>query len=99
MSGYEPRWDIDRPYGEDGETLAANVLGLPAEHLEVKRKRYEDGLFYVELEHDPGGTDDYRPSGLETTKAEYYAYVIGSTGVVVLIPVPLLKEVVERALR
>ena len=74
--GYEPRWDIDLEYGAEGEVLVRNLLGFSDVEVEVKRKRYADDLFYVETHYDPGGRGNYKPSGINTTQAEYWAYVI-----------------------
>jgi hypothetical protein len=87
MSGYQPAFDIDRAYGEAGEGTLREILKLSGGgHFEVKRKRRHDDMFYVELEQSPGATGTYKPSGLNLTEAIFWAYVIGSTGVVVLIP-------------
>ena len=94
--GYFPDFDLDRDYGEDGEDTVRDVLGLATNRIEVKHKSYADDKFYVELEHDPGGRGQYKPSGLTTTKAEYFTYVIADTGVIVFIPVPYLRQRLER---
>lgn len=87
---YRPEWDIDREYGEDGEDTVRRFLALDKSRIETKRKRIRDDVFYVETHQSPllGG---FRPSGINTTAAEYYIYVIADTGVLVAIPVPLLK--------
>lgn len=91
--GYEPRWDHDRVYGEQGERVVESLreLGL-AGRIETKRKRYADDEFYIELQQDPGRRGAFKPSGLNTTEAEYWAYVINSSGIVVFIPVVLLRD-------
>lgn len=90
MSPYEPDFDIDRDYGEEGEDTLRNVLGLHGSRFEVKRKRYADGNFYVELWQRPRRSE--RPSGLQTTRADYWAFVIEETGVIVLVPTARLRE-------
>lgn len=97
--GYEPRWDIDLDYGSEGEQLVRNVLGLSNAHVEVKHKRYTDDIFYVETAHDPGRQDAYKSSGINTTQAEYWAYVIAETGVVVLMPTGRLKQAARNSPR
>lgn len=95
---YQPEWDIDREYGEDGEDTVRRFLALDKSRIETKRKRIPDDIFYVETHQSPhlGG---FRPSGINTTAAEYYIYVIADTGVMVAIPVPLLKAAALNAKR
>lgn len=95
---YQPEWDIDREYGEYGEDTVRRFLALDKSRIETKRKRIPDDIFYVETHQSPllGG---FRPSGINTTAAEYYIYVIADTGVMVAIPVPLLKAAALNANR
>ena len=87
MSG--PDWDIDRGWGEEGQDV---VKALSRYNIEVKRKRRLDDKIYVELEQDPGATGTrWKPSGLRTTQAEYWAFVVGETGVVMFFPAGLLR--------
>jgi hypothetical protein len=95
---YQPDFDIDRDYGESGEATVRRILGLSEYQIEVKRKTYVDDQFYVEFEHDPGATETYKPSGLSTTSAEYFAYVIGDSGVIVFVPTDLLRQRLADAL-
>lgn len=87
-----PDWDIDREYGDNGEKTLRRILGLSENRIEVKRKRYCDDVFYVELEQSPHATGAYKPSGLATTKATYWAYAIADTGIFLLIPTARLRE-------
>lgn len=96
--GYQPEFDIDRVYGEGGESTVRHLLELDASRIEVKRKSFVDDEFYVEVRHDPGRRDQYRPSGIATTKAEYFAYVIADSGVILLVPTKLLRERLPDAL-
>lgn len=97
--GYEPRWDIDLKLGEHAEAYVGEVFGWLCTqdhriHVECKHKEYDDDWFYVELmQHRVGGTP--RQSGLNTTESELWAVSIGDTGVVLLIPVPLLRAVIR----
>ena len=93
--GYEPRFDINVMEGDEGEQIVADILGLASDRIEVKRKSYLDAQFYVEYEHDPGRSDRYVPSGIQTTTASYWAFVINDTGVTVLIPTRRLRRCFE----
>lgn len=97
MTGYEPRWDLDRGWGENGEAI---VRALSAKRIEVKRKRrYLDDWLYVELEQDFGGFgENWKPSGLAINESDYYAFVVGTTGVIFFLPSGLLRWAVKKGL-
>lgn len=100
MTGWNPHWDLDVPYGEDGERVANEVIGWLFEsdpRVEVKRKRRLDDWIYVELAQDPGGTGTrWRESGLNVTKADLWAFIIADTGIVLFFPTDLLRWAVRR---
>ena len=95
---WNPDFDFCVTYGESGEKLCAELVGLPdGAGVEVKRKSRRDAGFYVESHQWPHGRGypdpaKAKPSGINTTKAHYWAYVIADTGIVVLIPTRLLIE-------
>ena len=100
-SNSDSRYDISWRYGvtEGGEALVRQICGeIDAEkvHIEVKRKRRNDGKFYVELEHDPGRRGRYIPSGLSVTEAEFWAFAVADTGLVLMTRTALLKVALER---
>jgi hypothetical protein len=95
--GYEPRFDLDRAYGEEAETTVRRYLGLNHDQIEVKHKRREDWRFYVETAQLPNGTDEYKSSGINTTEASLWAYEINGTGIIVLFPTDLLKRAARTA--
>lgn len=74
--GYEPRFDIDLAVGRTGEEY---VLEHFAKRHEVKTdaKSRVTGNIYVEYAQKRAEEKDYRPSGIETTEAEYWTYVSG----------------------
>ncbi len=62
----------------------------------MKRKRYLDSEFYVELRQDPGGTGTrWKPSGLSVTEAEFWVYVIADTGLMLWFPTEYLRWVIR----
>jgi hypothetical protein len=86
---YEPRFDLDYEYGRDGELMFGDVvraIGRGELSVEVKRKRKPDGLFYVEFEQNPYDRGSWKPSGVRVSTADYWAFVVASTGVVLLVP-------------
>lgn len=93
ISGRRPEWDIDRAYGEVAEGSVRALLDDP--RVEVKRKRAVDLCFYVETECLFGG--EYRRSGIQETKAPYWAFVIAETGIVVLLPTDAIRRALPTA--
>jgi hypothetical protein len=95
----DKRWDITWKYGHAGEEIVAALCDLTDDgevHIEVKRKSRNDWKFYIELEHDPGRSRRYKPSGLSVTEAPIYAVAIGAAGIVVYIRTEFLKEAIRR---
>jgi hypothetical protein len=77
--GYEPDFDIDYQAGAQAELFVADIidsLTKSGARVEVKRdaKVEQTGNVYLELECLKRGT--YVPSGLATTKAEFWAFVL-----------------------
>jgi hypothetical protein len=99
VTGYEPRFDHDYSYGRQGELLIGDAMTALREgqaRVEVKRKRRHDDWLYVELMQDPGGAGTrWKDSGLNVTGAEWWAYVIGSSGMLLFIPTDLLRWAVS----
>lgn len=95
--GYQPDFDIDREFGNVAEETVRDLLRMNGDRLEVKHKRYEDWAFYVETAQSPQATGKYKASGINVTDAEYWAYEINGTGIVVFIPTALLKDAANRA--
>lgn len=96
----DKRFDITWKYGEKAEKLVGQICDLASlageARIEVKRKSREDGKFYVELESDPGRRGTYTPSGLSTTEADIWAFVVGGTGVMLMVRPDYLREAIKR---
>ena len=93
----EPRFDHDLPYGKQGEFVVAGTIDALKRDLcriEDKRKRRLDNKFYIEIEHDPGRQGTYQPSGLSVTDSDLWAFVIGDTEVVVVVPAQRLRAAI-----
>lgn len=92
--GYEPRFDVDYEYGHQGEMWVTNVVdALKKDRVEVKRdgKFHQTGNLYVEYECWRRG--GWRQSGIATTTAELWVFVLGSSETAIVIPTQLLKNV------
>lgn len=80
--GHEPDFDIDLKYGAEGEeTVRELFAALEAGHkmIEVKRDRQTlaTGNLYIECMQKPRGHSEYKPSGVATSKADVWAFVLG----------------------
>ena len=98
MSKAEPRFDIDLKYGQTAEKLIGTFLDWIASdngQIEVKRKRILDLKFYIETHCDKGRTGEYQPSGISVTTSAAWAFVIGDTGISVIVPTSELRTIVE----
>ena len=94
----EPRFDIDATYGGQGELQIADYLTWLANgygRIEVKRKRYLDLNFYVETHCDKGRKGLYQPSGISVSTATAWAFVIGDTGIALIIPADELRSMLD----
>ena len=97
----QPHWDHDYAYGGQGELLVNGLTeGLRAGtvRVETKTKRIRDATVYVETHHDPGRTGAYLPSGVSVTTADYWAFVIDTSGCVIWVPVARLHKALRLGL-
>lgn len=85
-------FDLDFANGKQGEDLVEALL-TNGKTVEVKRDlRWQDtGNLYIEYTCYYQRSDSWEWSGIMVTKADYWAFVLG-TGVL-LVPTPLLKRV------
>lgn len=92
--GYEPRFDIDYEFGRQGELLIGSVIeALKTESAEVKTdaQSLRTGNLYVEFECLR--RDGWHRSGLATTEAEVWCFVLGTTGLALVVQTEALKEI------
>ena len=86
-------FDLDLSVGHEGEALVQELL-TGGQTIEVKRdlRWKETGNVYIETvcwSHNKG---EWHPSGLSTSKAAYWAFVLETN--VFLVPTDLLKQTV-----
>ena len=99
VTGYEPRWDIDAAVGQLGEGYAANVIeDLKTSSVEIKtdEKALKTHNIYVETECLRNG--EYVSSGISTSQARFWAYVLGRSLVLVL-PTHILRQAMTAGTR
>lgn len=98
MSYARASFDIANAYGQQGEAWVTDVLhhlATGAGAVEVKRKSRQDATFYVEIEALRGG--EWQPSGLSTTLATVWFFVVNDTGCAAVFTTERLKDAVRRA--
>lgn len=98
--GYNPDFDLDYEYGHQGELFVTSVAAAMQEgRVEVKRdgKFAETGNIYVEYSCLRRGA--WRPSGLATTTADLWVFVLGDSECALVIPTERLKAICRRLYR
>ena len=76
VTGYNPQFDFktDLQYGNEGEQNLINFFeAVNRGRVEVKADRYRNGRMAVETDQKPAGAD-WKPSGINVTEAEWWAY-------------------------
>lgn len=90
--GYEPRWDIDRAVGLRGELHALSIREAFAQgSVEVKTDERAADTRHVFVEYECNG----RPSGVATTEAMVWAFIIGDR--LVAVPADTLLTLARKA--
>jgi hypothetical protein len=90
----QPNWDIDRKIGEHAELWVSDIRkAFECGSVEVKRdmKAMSTGNLYVEYECLRGGI--YRPSGIATTKADAWCFVVIEDALAIIIETEKLKNI------
>ncbi len=77
-------FDLDLSYGQAGESLV-NELLTGGKTVEVKRDRkwHSTGNIYIECQCYYLGTESWQDSGLLTSKASYWAFVLNQMVILV----------------
>jgi hypothetical protein len=92
MSSRQPNWDLDKLRGEEGEQLVAAMRSaVIAGTCEVKTDAMALRTGNVYVEYACKTSQGWMPSGIATTKAASWAFVLGRT--VVWMPTWALKNV------
>lgn len=95
VTGRQPDFDIDFRYGHEGERWTEGFIEqLQRGTIEVKRKSRIDDQFYVEYECFR--QDRWQPSGIQTTKAEFWVFLIHDSGMAFVVETRLLRGAFER---
>lgn len=94
MSKAFSAFDLDLKFGQDGENLVKELL-TDGHTVEVKRDRKwkDTGNLYIETECYFTGKQAWASSGLSTTEAKYWAFVIENA--VLMVPTDALRYAVK----
>jgi len=86
-------WDLDLAVGHAGEKLVEELL-TRGKKVEVKRdlKWMKTGNLYIETACWSSRKESWYASGISTTKADYWAFVLGESSL--LVPTDTLKACV-----
>jgi hypothetical protein len=81
-------WDLDFRFGQEGEQYVAHLV----ETVEVKtdRRWKETGNLYIEVYCWSFNTQGWYPSGISTTKATHWSFVLEEA--VLTFPVVVVKD-------
>jgi hypothetical protein len=92
-------FDLDYRYGLVGESLVNDLL-TGGKTIEVKRDRrwYQTGNLYLEMQCWYKGTESWKDSGILVTKADYWAFVLKSSVLMVEFNV-LVKAIAKHGKR
>ncbi len=102
MSQPEPRWDICYEVGTQAELWVSDIRkSLQSGTIEVKydRRACEDrptGNVYVEYACKKRG-GKYKPSGIATTEAQLWVFVLRESELAIVVSTERLKELARKA--
>lgn len=93
-NGYQPDFDIDMAVGAQAEIFVANIIDSLSQRgvVEVKYDaRYQDTA-NIYVEYMCQRRDGWQPSGIATSKAPFWAFVLGMDTFCFVIATETLKE-------
>jgi len=87
VSKTQKNFDIDIEYGRQGENYLLDIL--ETKRIEVKTDRIAHITGNVAVEYRYKG----RPSGIATTEADYWAFLLYDMTTIIMVPTDKLKSV------
>jgi len=101
-TGHKPGWDIDLGFGQQGEIIVLDIIQSIANgsiRCEVKRDRQfqKTGRLYVEQEQNARNRGVWKPSGLSTSTATVWAFLVNDGQGLIVVDTPWLKRAVMEA--
>lgn len=103
-TGYFPAWDTNLKRGAQAELFVNNILeqladGSLKHETKIDDKFIETGNLYVEFEQQSLKTGEWKLSGISTTKADVWFFVINERKGLIVVDAEWLKRAARRALR
>lgn len=86
-------WDLDLRAGEAGEQKIADLLSADTIEVKTDRRWWETGNLFIETECFYNSTQTWQQSGLLTSKATHWAFVL--EGSVLITDLSTLKMAVQ----
>jgi len=87
----------DLEYGHQGEKLVTKFLdAMEAGSFEVKTDRYRNGRMVIEMEQNPRRKGIWQPSGLQVTKAKWWAYVFTLDGAFIMVATDRMRRYISQ---
>ena len=86
-------FDLDFSKGKEGEDLVEQTLLSGTIEVKTDLKWQKTGNLYVETECYYQTSQQWEPSGLSVTKADYWAFVLN--GLILILPTEDLKLIVK----
>lgn len=93
----DSNWDLDLRDGEIGEKRIADLLSADTIEVKTDRRWWETGNLYIETECFYQSSQSFEPSGIRTTKATHWAFLMEDLALIV--PTERLKEAVWKSTR
>lgn len=88
VSDVQKNFDLDLEYGVEGENLLLSVFD-GSKKVEVKTDRMAHKTGNIAVEYECRG----KPSGISTTEADYWAFIIYSGNYIVITKTEMLKKI------
>jgi hypothetical protein len=100
--GHKPEWDVDLAYGQQGELVVLDMIKAIANgtvRCEIKRDRgfLKSGRLYIEHEQNARNRGIWKPSGILTSTAQAWAFLVNNGQGLIVVDTPWLKRAVARA--
>lgn len=89
----QKNFDIDIEYGRQGENYLLDIL--ETKRIEVKTDRIAHITGNVAVEYRYRG----RPSGIATTEADYWAFILYDMTTIIMVPTDKLKTIAREKYR
>lgn len=86
----QKNFDIDIEYGRQGENYLLDIL--ETKRIEVKTDRIAHITGNVAVEYRYRG----RPSGIATTEADYWAFILYDMTTIIMVPTDKLKSIARQ---